>query len=74
MNRDRFEGGMQVLLGRLRERWGSLTSDEQCMAAGVRDQLAGRVQEQQGIHREESDRQLNDFLRRNRNWDLSNRQ
>ena len=73
MNRDRLEGGFQILLGRLRERWGSLTADQQCAAAGVRDQLAGRVQEQHGIYKEESDRQLNDFLRRNRKWDLSKR-
>jgi len=72
MNRDRWAGiGMQIK-GRLREHWGRLSNDPLSAAAGTRDRLAGRIQEQRGIIKEASARELEDFQARNRNWrDLS---
>lgn len=73
MNRDRFEGKWTQLSGRMREHWGRLIHDRLSVVAGKHDQLAGKYQEQYGIYKEESRRQLKEFLRRNRDWNLSNR-
>ncbi|OGA05883.1 MAG: general stress protein CsbD [Betaproteobacteria bacterium RIFCSPLOWO2_02_64_14] len=72
MNRDRFEGNWKQFSGAVKEQWGRLTDDLQREFAGRHDQLAGRMQERHGISKEESERQLRDFLDRNRKWDLSN--
>ncbi len=72
MNRDRVQGLSKRVGGRLKETWGAIVRDPRAMAAGRRDQIAGRVQEQRGLSRQRADRQLEEFMRRNRNWsDLS---
>lgn len=68
MNRDRVQGSCRQIGGRLKEFWGVLSDDPVIAAAGRRDRLAGRVQERRGISRQHADRQLDDFMRRNRNW------
>ena len=58
----------------MKQQWGAFTLDPLAVAAGTLDRRAGRVQEQRGISRQEADRQLEDFMSRNRNWwDLSSR-
>jgi uncharacterized protein YjbJ (UPF0337 family) len=72
MNRDRFRGVFEQIGGSVKERWGALTGDPRIVAAGKRSQISGRVEEQRGIARQRAERQLEDFMRRNRNWqDLS---
>ena len=72
MNRDRLIGTWKQFRGKAKERWGTLTGDPVAAAAGARDRLLGEIQEQRGASKEEADRQLDEFLRRNRNWsDLS---
>ena len=73
MNRDRVEGNWKLLRGSLREQWGKLLGNESGVDAGRRDQLAGSIQVRQGNSKEEIERQLSDFLDRNRDWDLSKR-
>ena len=73
VNRDRLEGKWKQLSGRVREHWGRLTDDRLSVVAGQHDQLAGRVQERYGIYKEEGERQLKEFLRRNRHWDSPSR-
>jgi uncharacterized protein YjbJ (UPF0337 family) len=73
MNRDRVEGNWKQFSGNVREQWGKLTGDESGVNAGKRDQLAGSIQELQGLSKEESTRQLKDFLYRNRDWNPSKR-
>ena len=65
MNRDRLEGKWTQFRGRMRERWGRLTDDQLSVVAGKHNQLAGRHQEQYGINKEDAERQLKQFLRRN---------
>jgi uncharacterized protein YjbJ (UPF0337 family) len=56
----------------MKEVWGALSGDPYASAAGRRDRLAGKIQEQRGLSRQKADRQLEDFMTRNRNWwDLS---
>lgn len=74
MNRDRVQGLSKRVAGRLKQTWGALVRDPRTAADGRRDQLAGRAQEQRGLVRQKADRQLEEFMRRNRNWsDLSGR-
>ena len=74
MNQDRFEGIRMRLGGTLKEQWGRLTGDSRVVASGKSDRFAGRILEQRGLSAQESARQLNEFMRRNRNWwDLSGR-
>jgi uncharacterized protein YjbJ (UPF0337 family) len=73
VNRDRLEGKWKQLSGSVREQWGRLTDDRLSIVAGKHDQAAGRVQERYGIYKEESERQLREFLHRNRDWDSSSR-
>ena len=74
MNQDRIHGICMQFGGNLKEQWGKLTRDPFAVAAGKNDRFAGRVLEQRGIAAQESDRQLEEFMRRNRNWwDLSGR-
>ena len=74
MNRDRIEGVGRQLAGRLLGRWGTLTRNADAIAAGTQAQLLGRIQEQRGLSKQAAERQLEDFMRRNRNWwDLTGR-
>lgn len=73
MNRDRFEGGMKQLGGVVEEQWGKLTGNSLRVVAGKRAQLFGKLQERYGTSKEDSERQLKDFLARNRNWNLPGR-
>jgi uncharacterized protein YjbJ (UPF0337 family) len=66
MNWDRIEGNWKEFKGRVREQWGKLTDDDLDIAAGKRDQLIGRIQERYGIAREVADRQVTDWLGRQR--------
>ena len=75
MNHDRFQGLCMQFSGTLKEQWGRLAGDPRALAAGKSDRFAGKILEQRGISAQEADRQLEDFMRRNRNWwDLSGRQ
>ena len=66
MNWDRIEGNWKEFKGRVREQWGKLTDADLERAAGKRDQLIGRIQERYGIAQEVADRQVNDWLARQR--------
>ena len=68
MNGERFAGICRQFAGTMNETWGELTGDPLRVAAGRRAQIFGKVQQRSGIAREESRRQLRDFLHRNRNW------
>jgi uncharacterized protein YjbJ (UPF0337 family) len=49
MNWDQIEGKWKRITGVARERWGKLTNNDLEAAAGKKDQLAGRLQEQDGL-------------------------
>jgi uncharacterized protein YjbJ (UPF0337 family) len=66
MNWDRVEGNWKAFKGRVREQWGKLTDDDLDVIAGKQEQLAGKIQERYGIAREVADRQVNDWLERQR--------
>jgi uncharacterized protein YjbJ (UPF0337 family) len=73
MNRDRVEGSWRQFRGQLQEQWGRLTHNDSGVDSGRREQLAGSIQVRHGISKEEAERQIRDFLYRNRDWDISRR-
>ena len=72
MNQNRFHGICKQFSGKIKESWGRLINDPLLTAVGSFDQRAGRIEEQCSILARDSERQLKDFMIRNRNWqDLS---
>ena len=72
MNRDHCEGLWKQASGSLKEQWGALTNDPATRAAGRRDRLDGRIQAQCAVSKQAAERQLEEFMHRNRRWwDLS---
>lgn len=65
MNHDRIEGNWKQMKGKVKEQWGKLTDDDLDVIAGRRDQLLGRIQERHGLARDEAQRQVDTFERRN---------
>jgi uncharacterized protein YjbJ (UPF0337 family) len=65
MNQDRIEGRWKQLKGRVKEQWGRLTEDDLDVIAGRRDQLLGRIQQRHGLARDDADREVTDWERRN---------
>ena len=64
MNWDRIEGNWKQLKGKTLEQWGKLTSDDFDVVAGRRDQLAGKIQERYGVAKDEAERQVADWEKR----------
>ena len=65
MNHDRLEGNWKQVKGKVKEQWGKLTGDDLDVIAGRRDQLLGRIQQRHGVAKDEAERQLDTFERRN---------
>ena len=65
MNHDRLGGNWKQMKGKVKEQWGKLTDDDLDVIAGRRDQLLGRIQERHGLARDEAQRQVDTFERRN---------
>jgi uncharacterized protein YjbJ (UPF0337 family) len=68
MNRERFAGICRQAAGGMIEILGELRGKSLQAATGRRDRLLGKAQQARGLARDESARQLENFLQRNRNW------
>jgi len=66
MNRDIIEGNWKQLKGSIKEQWGNLTDDQLDVIAGKRDKFAGKLQESYGITKNEADKQISAFQKRQR--------
>lgn len=64
MNRHRIEGALKELTGRLKQQWAALIDDEYMIAAGQRDEIAGRMQKMYGRASDAAEQQLSDWRRR----------
>jgi uncharacterized protein YjbJ (UPF0337 family) len=61
MNWDQIAGNWKQVKGVARAKWGNLTDDDVDVIAGKRDILLGKIQEKQGIAREEAEKELKDW-------------
>jgi uncharacterized protein YjbJ (UPF0337 family) len=66
MNEDTIKGNWKQFKGKVKEQWGKLTDDDLDVIDGQRDQLVGRIQERQGIARDEAERQV-------KTWETDNK-
>ena len=65
MTWDTVEGNWKQFKGKVKEQWGNLTDDELDKMEGKRDQLAGSIQERYGITKDEANRQIEEWSKRN---------
>ena len=63
MNWDRIEGNWKQFKGQVQKRWGKLTNDHLDVVNGERKALAGRIQESDGVSKDEAERQIDDWTR-----------
>jgi uncharacterized protein YjbJ (UPF0337 family) len=61
MNNDRIKGNWKQLAGKIKAQWGDLTDDDLTVAEGNQEYLVGKLQERDGIARDEAARQVRDF-------------
>ena len=64
MNKDTMKGKWHQLKGGAKKQWGKLTDDDLDKIDGQQEKLAGKIQERYGIARDEADRQVNDWMAR----------
>lgn len=62
MNWNQIEGKWKQFSGRVKERWGKLTDNDLTAINGQREQLAGILQERYGWAKDQTERQIEEFL------------
>ncbi len=63
MNWDQIQGQWKQYKGSAKQQWGKLTDDDMDKIDGNKDILAGRIQEQYGVEKEEAERQIDDWIK-----------
>ena len=64
MKWDHIEGNWKQFKGDVKQQWGKLTDYQLDVIAGKRDKLAGRIQEAYRVTREQSEKQISEWLGR----------
>jgi len=64
MNKDTIEGNWKQLKGAVQARWGKLTDDDLTVSQGNAEVLRGKIQERYGIAKEEAQKQLDEFMKK----------
>lgn len=62
MNWDQVQGDWKQLTGKIKEKWGKLTDNDLTTIAGKRDQLAGILQTRYGYAKEQTEKELTEFM------------
>ena len=65
MNKDEVGGNWKQRKGKVKEQWGKLTDDDMTVIEGKRDQLVGKVQERYGYAKDQAEKEVNDWEKRN---------
>jgi uncharacterized protein YjbJ (UPF0337 family) len=68
MNWDIVEGNWKQFKGKVKARWGDLTDDHLEVIAGKRVELSGKLQEAYGITKDEAEKQIRLFEKRNKDY------
>ena len=63
MNWDRIEGNWKQFSGKVKQQWGKLTEDDLEVVEGRRVELVGKIQERDGIARDEAEKQVDTWMR-----------
>ena len=65
MNSSWLKGKWNELKGKAKEQWGELTDDELDRIGGQRDQLVGLIQQRYGKMKDEVERELTEWEKKN---------
>jgi len=65
MNKDEVSGNWKQFKGKVKEQWGNLTDDDMTVIEGKRDQLVGKVQERYGYAKDQAEKEVKDWEKRN---------
>ena len=68
MNWDRIQGKWKQFKGSAKQQWGKLTDDELDVINGSRERLTGSIQEAYGITRDEVEKQVSEWLNRQKEY------
>jgi len=66
MNEDTLQGQWKQLVGHVRKQWGKLTDDDLDQIRGDATVLAGKIQERYGRAKDEAQKEVDDFLKKQR--------
>jgi uncharacterized protein YjbJ (UPF0337 family) len=64
MNWDQIEGKWKEMTGQVQQQWGKLTDDDVQLIKGDRRELAGKIQANYGVTKEEAEKQIDDWMDR----------
>ena len=64
MNWDRIQGNWKQFKDSARQEWSALTDEQLDAIAGRREELVGRIQEEYGMSKEETEKQITDWQSR----------
>lgn len=62
MDWNRVEGNWKQLKGKAKQQWGRLTEDDLTQAAGLREELAGKIQERYGVAKDAAQKQVDEWV------------
>ena len=65
MNKDEIGGNWKQFKGKAKEKWGKLTDDDMTVIEGKRDQLVGKIQERYGYAKDQAEKEVGDWEKRN---------
>ena len=65
MNKGEISGNRKQLKGKAKEQWGKLTDDDMTVIEGKRDQLVGKIQERYGYAKDQAEKEVSDWERKN---------
>lgn len=65
MNKDEISGNWKQIKGKAKEQWGKLTDDDMTVIEGKRDQLVGKIQERYGYAKDQAEKEVGDWEKRN---------
>ncbi|WP_193127526.1 CsbD family protein [Klebsiella aerogenes] len=65
MNKDEISGNWKQLKCKAKEQWGKLTDDDMTVIEGKRDQLVGKIQERYGYAKDQAEKEVSDWERKN---------
>jgi len=63
MNWDNVAGNWKQVVGKIQEKWGTLTDDDLKVAEGKKDQLVGALQRRYGYEKAMAEAEVDEFTR-----------
>jgi uncharacterized protein YjbJ (UPF0337 family) len=66
MNKDIIKGNWKEVKGKIRQQWGKLTDDDVAKMQGSYEELEGKIQLSYGLQKEQAQKEINDFVARNK--------